>query len=88
MLDLEKAYPGGLSNYYRNALRCLAEEQGGINPYEDYHPKIPLRKYIRYACYSKDCLAYIIDHYSNDIDEIEQIGLEEIKKTVFVLGKY
>jgi hypothetical protein len=41
VLLLESSYPGGLANYYNNALVCLKAAIAGDNPYEGYNPKIP-----------------------------------------------
>jgi hypothetical protein len=40
-LKLEETYPGGLANYYKNALECLKNAISGENPYEGYQPKMP-----------------------------------------------
>lgn len=72
ILTLEATYPGGLANYHKNSLKCLADAVSGVNPYEGYVPKIPK-------------LAHVIDFNNADTEELEAIGLEEIKHTVFVL---
>lgn len=82
---MEKNYPGGLANYHKNALKCLADAVSGANPYEGYVPKIP-KRIKSFSFKLIKLVAEVLDFHSDQIEELEAIGLEEIKDTVFVLG--
>lgn len=41
LIQLDKAYPGGLETYLNNAKKLLQDSKDNINPFENYTPRIP-----------------------------------------------
>ena len=39
---MNNTYPGGLKNYVENARKLLKDSALGINPYEGFHPSVPV----------------------------------------------
>ena len=68
---LNTTYPGGLQAYYERAKKLLKESAEDSNPYEGFTPSPPPTENI--------------DFRSANIDELEQIGAEQLANTAFVL---
>jgi len=68
---LNSTYPGGLEAYYNRAKKLLKDASEDVNPYEGYTPLQPKGEKI--------------DFYSSSAQDLEDIGVQELKHTAFVL---
>lgn len=69
--NVNKSYPGGIEQYILNARKLLKDSSEGINPFQSYTPEIPE--------------GYKLETNSSLFLEMEQVGMNEIKDTCFVL---
>lgn len=68
---LNQQYPGGLKKYCQNAIKLLADSKLGTNPFEGFTPKVPV--------------GVSLSPETNEFSDYENIGLEALSKTGFVL---
>lgn len=68
---LEKTCPGGIKDYIARAKVLLENSKNNVNPFEDYTPQVPTGFNIKVG--------------DEQFYELEKIGFEQIKDTVFVL---
>ena len=62
---------GGIKDYCDRARRLLEESRQGLNPFDNYKPQVPSGVFLKPG--------------EIEFDEFEQIGLQELAKTGFVL---
>ena len=72
---MNKTYPGGLELYTQRARKLLTDSANDVNPYEGWVPKVP--NGMNLSFYKKD-----------EIDELEAIGIQEMKDACFVLRTF
>lgn len=71
VIHLEKVTPGGLKDYVMRARRFLVDSKNNVNPFDNYKPEVP----IGVELHAGDSL----------MDEMEQLGMQELEKVGFVL---
>ena len=69
--QLEKTCPGGIRDYLKRAKILLEDSKNNVNPFQDYTPEVPLGFNIKVG--------------SEQFYELDNLGLEQIENTVFVL---
>lgn len=68
---LEKTCPGGIKDYVTRAKKLLEDSKNNVNPFNDYTPEVPLGFNIKVG--------------DAQFFELDKLGFEQIKNTVFVL---
>lgn len=71
VVQLNKVTPGGLSDYVNRAKKFLEDSKNNVNPFAFYKPEIPT--------------GYDLNPGEALFDEMEQMGLEELKNLTIVL---
>jgi UDP-sugar pyrophosphorylase len=71
VMNLNATTPGGLVDYCRRARKFLLESKIGVNSYDGFVPSVPQ--------------GVKVDIYSKEFDNLEELGMKEIKDTCFVL---
>ncbi|CAD8120011.1 unnamed protein product [Paramecium sonneborni] len=69
--QLNKNYPGGIKEYANRARKLLLDASEDVNPFAEYTAHVPQGQNV--------------DIYSDEYLRLEQLGVEEIKDTCFVL---
>jgi len=91
ILYTDEAYPGGIKQYVENAKKLLKASAENFNPYSDFDPEFPSGSEISFFfSNNKNILEkerFHID-FSNQakMDELEEIGMKEMKHMCFCLG--
>ena len=68
---LEKTCPGGIKDYCRRAKTLLEDSKNNVNPFKDYTPSVPTGFNIKVG--------------DKQFYELDELGFDQIKDTVFVL---
>ena len=68
---IEKTCPGGIKDYIQRAKVLLANSKNNVNPFKDYTPSIPT--------------GFNINVGDSQFLELDKLGMEQIKDTVFVM---
>ena len=71
VLRLDKQYPAGIVQYYKNGVKLLADSFKGVNPYSDWTPSVPA--------------GVILKYNSNEFHEYEALGKQNFSNMGFVL---
>jgi len=71
LVSANGAYPGGIATYVANARKLLASSRDGKNPFDGWTPSVPKGKTVAYG--------------TAEHAEYERVGIEEGKRTAFVL---
>ena len=68
---IEKTCPGGIKDYIQRAKILLENSKNNVNPFKDYTPSIPT--------------GFNINVGDSQFLELDKLGMEQIKDTVFVM---
>ena len=68
---IEKTCPGGIKDYIKRAKVLLENSKNNVNPFGDYTPSIPT--------------GFNINVGDSQFLELDKLGMEQIKDTVFVM---
>eukprot|EP01084_Bolivina_argentea_P009428 17598_1 len=71
VLRLNKQYPAGIVQYYKNGVKLLEDSFKGVNPYANWSPSVPP--------------GVVLQYNSKEFHDFEAIGKESFKNLGFVL---
>jgi UDP-sugar pyrophosphorylase len=71
IIKLNEVTPTGMKNYLERGRTLLEDSRRGVNPFANYRPEVPTGRYLKPG--------------EQELDHYEQLGLQELHKTGFVL---